>query len=81
MQRIDEHRKRLIEQRRWTDRNDQVDAATVEWMHSLGYEVGQPQQDGGARGIAARSRFGSAGSFGWLAVLPDCLARSFSRGV
>lgn len=42
MQRIDEHRKRLIEQRRWTDRNDQVDAATVEWMHSLGYEVGQP---------------------------------------
>ena len=37
MQRIDEHRKRLIEQRRWTDRNDQVDAATVEWMHSLGY--------------------------------------------
>lgn len=44
MQRIDEHRKRLIEQRRWTDRNDQVDAATVEWMHSLGYEVGQPRK-------------------------------------
>ena len=43
-QRIDEHRKRLIEQRRWTDRNDQVDAATVEWMHSLGYEVGQPRK-------------------------------------
>ena len=44
MQRIDEHRKRLIDQRRWTDRNDQVDAATVEWMHSLGYEVGQPRK-------------------------------------
>ena len=44
MQRIDEHRKRLIEQRRWIDRNDQVDAATVEWMHSLGYEVGQPRK-------------------------------------
>ena len=44
MQRIDDHRKRLIEQRRWTDRNDQVDAATVEWMHSLGYEVGQPRK-------------------------------------
>lgn len=44
MQHIDEHRKRLIEQRRWTDRNDQVDAATVEWMHSLGYEVGQPRK-------------------------------------
>ena len=44
MQRIDEHRKRLIEQRRWTDRNAQVDAATVEWMHSLGYEVGQPRK-------------------------------------
>ncbi len=44
MQRIDEHRKRLIEQRRWTDRNDQVDAATVEWMPSLGYEVGQPRK-------------------------------------
>lgn len=44
MQRIDEHRKRLIEQRRWIDRNDQVDAVTVEWMHSLGYEVGQPRK-------------------------------------
>ena len=46
MQRIDEHRKRLIEQRRWTDRNDQVDAATVEWMRALGFEVGQPRDSG-----------------------------------
>ena len=67
MQRIDEHRKRLIEQRRWTDRNDQVDAATVEWMHSLGYEVGQPRK---TEAPAARSRFGSAGSFGWLRFCP-----------
>lgn len=44
MLRIEDHKKRLIEQRRWTDRNDQVDAATVEWMHSLGYEVGQPRR-------------------------------------
>ena len=46
MQRIDEHRKRLIEQRRWIDRNDQVDAATVEWMRALGFEVGQPRESG-----------------------------------
>lgn len=46
MQRIEEHKKQLIEQRRWTDRNDQVDAPTVEWMRMLGYEVGQPRQTG-----------------------------------
>ncbi|WP_298033697.1 OstA-like protein [uncultured Alistipes sp.] len=44
MQRIEEHKKRLIEQRSWIDRNDQVDAATVEWMRELGYEVGQPRE-------------------------------------
>ena len=38
--------RRLIEQRRWTDRNDQVDAATVEWMRALGFEVGQPRESG-----------------------------------
>lgn len=32
MMRIEEHKKRLIEQRRWADRNDQVDPLTVEWM-------------------------------------------------
>ena len=31
---------------------------------------GPAAQDGGARGIAARSRFGSAGSFGWLRFCP-----------
>ena len=56
MQRIDEHRKRLIEQRRWTDRNDQVDAATVEWMHSLGYEVGQPRKTEAPAVSASRFR-------------------------
>ncbi len=43
MQRIEEHKRQLIEQRRWSDRNDQVDPLTVEWMHDLGYEVGQPR--------------------------------------
>lgn len=44
--RIDEHRARLIEQRRWSDRMDQVDDATVEWMRMLGFEVGQPRDAG-----------------------------------
>ena len=44
MMRIEEHKKRLIEQRRWADRNDQVDPLTVEWMRELGYEVGQPRE-------------------------------------
>lgn len=43
-QRIDEERQILIEQGSWADRNEQVDAATVEWMRSLGYEVGQPRE-------------------------------------
>lgn len=83
MQRIDEHRKRLIEQRRWTDRNDQVDArdSRVDALPRL--RSGPAAQDGGARGIAARSRFGSAGSFGWLRfcpiVWPDRSAGAFDR--
>jgi len=44
--RIDELRRQLTEQRRWTDRTDQVDEATVEWMRELGYEVGQPRTSG-----------------------------------
>lgn len=44
---------------------------------------GPAAQDGGARGIAARSRFGSAGSFGWLRfcpiVWPDRSAGAFDR--
>lgn len=40
--RIEAYRKRLVESRRWTDRNDEVDVLTTEWMRSLGYEPGQP---------------------------------------
>lgn len=43
---LEEHKARLIEERRWIDRNDQVDAETVEWMRTLGYEVGQPRESG-----------------------------------
>lgn len=43
---LEERKKRLIEERRWTDRSDQVDAATVEWMRALGFEVGQPRESG-----------------------------------
>lgn len=46
MHRIEEHKLRLQEERRWTDRNEQVDQATVEWMHELGFEVGQPRESG-----------------------------------
>ncbi len=44
--RIEEHRRELVAQRRWADRVDQVDPATVEWMHELGFEVGQPRSGG-----------------------------------
>ena len=43
---LEERKKRYIEERRWTDRNDLVDPATVEWMHALGFEVGQPRESG-----------------------------------
>ena len=43
---LEERKKQLIEERRWADRNDQVDAATVEWMRALGFEVGQPRESG-----------------------------------
>ena len=43
---LEEHKRRLIEERRWIDRNDHVDSETVEWMRTLGYEVGQPRESG-----------------------------------
>ncbi len=43
-ERIDEARKRLNERGEWADRTETVDQATVEWMRSLGFEVGQPRQ-------------------------------------
>ena len=45
-QALEQRKKLYIEQRRWSDRNDLVDPATVEWMHSLGFEVGQPRESG-----------------------------------
>lgn len=45
-QRIGQHRKELVEQRRWADRVDQVDPQTAEWMRELGFEVGQPRSGG-----------------------------------
>ena len=46
MKALEEHKKKLIEERRWADRIDQVDPATVEWMRALGFEVGQPRESG-----------------------------------
>lgn len=43
---LEQRKKLYIEQGRWSDRNDLVDPATVEWMHALGYEVGQPRESG-----------------------------------
>lgn len=43
---LEERKKKLIEERRWADRNELVDAATVEWMRVLGFEVGQPRESG-----------------------------------
>ena len=42
----EERKQMLVESGRWADRTDQVDAATVEWMRQLGYEVGQPRESG-----------------------------------
>ncbi|MCM1301326.1 MAG: hypothetical protein NC250_00595 [Alistipes senegalensis] len=42
MQRIEAYKEELTASGRWIDRNDPVDQQTVEWMHDLGYEVGQP---------------------------------------
>lgn len=43
MQRIEAYKKQLIASGRWIDRNEPVDQQTAEWMHDLGYEVGQPR--------------------------------------
>ena len=45
---LEQRKKTLSETGRWADRTDQVDAATVEWMRQLGYEVGQPRESGPA---------------------------------
>ena len=43
---LEDRKKRYVEEGRWADRNDLVDPVTVEWMHSLGFEVGQPRESG-----------------------------------
>ena len=40
---IERKRAKLVEAGLWADRNDEVDVETVEWMNSLGFEVGQPR--------------------------------------
>ena len=40
---IEEHKKLLIEQRRWSDRDDVVTPLIEEWMRSLGFPTGQPR--------------------------------------
>lgn len=39
---IDAQRERYVKAGMWADRNEEVDIQTVEWMRSLGFEVGQP---------------------------------------
>ena len=39
---IDAQRERYVKAGVWADRNEEVDIQTVEWMRSLGFEVGQP---------------------------------------
>ena len=43
VQRVKEHKKLLIEQRRWSDRDDVVTPLVEEWMRSLGFTTGQPR--------------------------------------
>ena len=39
---VDRQREELVRDGKWADRNEEVDIETVEWMRSLGFEVGQP---------------------------------------
>ncbi len=41
---IEQFKVRMMEEGRWADRNDTVLPETVEWMRTLGYEVGQPRK-------------------------------------
>lgn len=43
VKRIEEHKKLLMEQRRWSDRDDVVTPLIEEWMRSLGFPTGQPR--------------------------------------
>lgn len=39
---IDRERESYVKAGMWADRDEEVDIQTVEWMNSLGFEVGQP---------------------------------------
>ena len=43
--RFDEERIRLTERGVWSDRNETLDPATVEWMRMLGFEPEQPREE------------------------------------
>ena len=45
-ERINADRQRFMDDGTWVDRNDVVDPVTEEWMHDLGFEVGQPRESG-----------------------------------
>ena len=42
--RIEEHKRRLIEERRWADRDDVLAPQIDEWMRSLGFVPGEPRK-------------------------------------
>lgn len=52
-QALEEHKRQLVEEGRWTDRLEQVDPETVEWMQGLGFEVGQPRDAARREGAVA----------------------------
>ena len=45
LDRVEKDKIRYNEERGWIDRNDHVDPITTEWMHELGFEVGQPRKE------------------------------------
>lgn len=44
--RIDAFKRRLIESRRWSDRDDVVQPDVIEWMYSLGWRPSEERRDG-----------------------------------
>ena len=43
--RIDAFKRRLIESRRWSDRNDVVQPDVIEWMYSLGWRPPEQEEE------------------------------------
>lgn len=44
VRRIEEHKRQLVEQRRWADRDDVLTPQIDEWMRSLGFVPGEPRE-------------------------------------